>query len=117
MIVSPENPVGPFNEGQELRLLCESGGGKPIPRVTWYNGTEIISGKIELLSFLSTKVFRKWESTLPLFLGSGDHLFFFLYLFLSSGEGKQCKCAPPFPFFSPSALCFVKGLQGLHIHL
>ena len=51
MIVSPENPVGPFNEGQELRLLCESGGGKPIPRVTWYNGTEIISGKVELHFF------------------------------------------------------------------
>ena len=37
--------VGPFNEGTELRLLCESGGGKPIPRVTWYNGSQIISGK------------------------------------------------------------------------
>jgi len=37
--------VGPFNEGQELRLLCESGGGKPIPRVTWYNGSQIISGE------------------------------------------------------------------------
>ncbi len=87
--MSPENPVGPFNEGQELRLLCESGGGKPIPRVTWYNGTEIISGKIELLSFLSTKVFRKWESTLPLYLGSGDHLFFFSLSFsFSRGESS-----------------------------
>ncbi|XP_059086618.1 uncharacterized protein LOC131883222 isoform X2 [Tigriopus californicus] len=37
--------LGPFNEGEELRLLCESGGGKPIPKVTWYNGTEIMSGK------------------------------------------------------------------------
>jgi hypothetical protein len=37
--------IGPFNEGQEIRLLCESGGGKPIPKVTWYNGTEIISGE------------------------------------------------------------------------
>ena len=36
--------IGPYNEGQELRLLCESGGGKPIPRVTWYNGSEILSG-------------------------------------------------------------------------
>ncbi len=36
--------VGPFNEGQEVRLLCEAGGGKPIPRVNWYNGTELLTG-------------------------------------------------------------------------
>lgn len=36
--------IGPFNEGQELRLLCESEGGKPIPKVTWYKGTNVISG-------------------------------------------------------------------------
>ena len=36
--------IGPFNEGHELRLVCESGGGKPIPRVTWYNGSSVISG-------------------------------------------------------------------------
>ncbi len=52
-VSSSEGPVGPFNEGQELRLLCESGGGKPIPRVNWYNGTDIISGKI-----LAVKVFN-----------------------------------------------------------
>ena len=40
-----DSVIGPYNEGQELRLLCESGGGKPIPRVTWYNGSEILSGK------------------------------------------------------------------------
>ena len=40
-----DSRIGPYNEGQELRLLCESGGGKPIPRVTWYNGSEKISGK------------------------------------------------------------------------
>jgi len=37
--------VGPFNEGQEIRLLCEAGGGKPIPRVNWYNGTELLTGE------------------------------------------------------------------------
>ena len=36
--------IGPFNEGHDLRLVCESGGGKPIPRVTWYNGSSVISG-------------------------------------------------------------------------
>ena len=38
--------IGAYNEGQEMRLVCESGGGKPIPRVTWYNGRgEVIAGK------------------------------------------------------------------------
>ena len=37
--------IGAYNEGQEMRLVCESGGGKPIPRVTWYNGRgEVIAG-------------------------------------------------------------------------
>ena len=37
--------IGPFNEGHELRLICQSSGGKPIPRVTWFNGSNVISGK------------------------------------------------------------------------
>ena len=37
--------IGPFDEGHEVKLLCESGGGKPIPKVTWFNGSNIISGK------------------------------------------------------------------------
>ena len=38
--------IGAYNEGQEMRLVCESGGGKPIPRVTWFNGRgEVIAGK------------------------------------------------------------------------
>ena len=37
--------IGPYKEGQEVRLVCESGGGKPIPKVTWYNGSQIVSGK------------------------------------------------------------------------
>ena len=45
-----DSRIGPFNEGQELRLLCESGGGKPIPRVTWYNGSEKLSGKKYVLN-------------------------------------------------------------------
>ena len=44
-----DSRIGPYNEGQELRLLCESGGGKPIPRVTWYNGSEKISGKKKVI--------------------------------------------------------------------
>ena len=45
-----DSRIGPYNEGQELRLLCESGGGKPIPRVTWYNGSEKLSGMFCILS-------------------------------------------------------------------
>ena len=44
--ISSTSIIGPFNEGFELRLVCESGGGKPIPRVTWFNGSKVISGKI-----------------------------------------------------------------------
>ena len=44
-----DSRIGPYNEGQELRLLCESGGGKPIPRVTWYNGSEKLSGIIVMV--------------------------------------------------------------------
>ena len=44
--ISSSSIIGPFHEGYELRLTCESGGGKPIPRVTWYNGSNVISGKL-----------------------------------------------------------------------
>jgi len=44
--ISSSSIIGPFHEGYELRLTCESGGGKPIPRVTWYNGSNVISGKV-----------------------------------------------------------------------
>lgn len=39
------NVVGPFNEGTEVVLVCESGGGKPIPQVSWYNGEQPLAGK------------------------------------------------------------------------
>ena len=42
---SDVSSIGPFNEGQEVRLLCEAGGGKPIAKVIWYNGTQVISGQ------------------------------------------------------------------------
>jgi hypothetical protein len=37
--------IGPFTEGEELTLTCESGGGKPIPSVIWWNGTHKMTGK------------------------------------------------------------------------
>lgn len=37
--------IGPFEEGQELKLSCQSGGGKPIPDITWWNGTHKLPGE------------------------------------------------------------------------
>lgn len=37
--------IGPFTEGEELTLTCESGGGKPIPSVVWWNGTNKMTGE------------------------------------------------------------------------
>ncbi|XP_034251543.1 hemicentin-1 isoform X2 [Thrips palmi] len=36
--------IGPFSEGDDLALTCESGGGKPTPTVAWYNGTAKLGG-------------------------------------------------------------------------
>ena len=57
-----DSRIGPYNEGQELRLLCESGGGKPIPRVTWYNGSEKISGKTRICFSMSLNIIRMENS-------------------------------------------------------
>jgi hypothetical protein len=43
--------IGPFTEGEELTLTCESGGGKPIPSVVWWNGTHKMTGMFSSLSF------------------------------------------------------------------
>ncbi|XP_069698098.1 hemicentin-2 isoform X6 [Periplaneta americana] len=37
--------IGPYTEGEELTLTCESGGGKPIPSVAWWNGTHKMTGE------------------------------------------------------------------------
>lgn len=42
--------IGPFTEGDEITLTCESGGGKPIPNVVWWNGTNRMTGKLLCLS-------------------------------------------------------------------
>jgi len=43
--ISSSALIGPFQEGQELKLSCQSGGGKPIPDITWWNGTHKLPGK------------------------------------------------------------------------
>ncbi|CAB3363001.1 Hypothetical predicted protein [Cloeon dipterum] len=42
--ISSSMLIGPFQEGQELKLSCQSGGGKPIPDITWWNGTHKLPG-------------------------------------------------------------------------
>ena len=37
--------VGPYNEGTDIVLICESGGGKPIPQVTWFINNNQVGAK------------------------------------------------------------------------
>ncbi|XP_057364590.1 B-cell receptor CD22-like isoform X9 [Daphnia carinata] len=34
--------IGPFNEGTIVTLLCRSGGGRPVPRIEWWNGSHVM---------------------------------------------------------------------------
>lgn len=53
----------PKDEGTEVDLICEAIGGKPIPKVTWYNGTtEITRGKFYFIP-LCTIFFYYLDST------------------------------------------------------
>ena len=38
--------VGPYNEGTDIVLICESGGGKPIPQVTWFINNNQVGAKL-----------------------------------------------------------------------
>lgn len=31
--------LGPKDEGTDVDIICEAGGGKPVPMVRWYNQT------------------------------------------------------------------------------
>ncbi|KAK9736364.1 hypothetical protein QE152_g12628 [Popillia japonica] len=37
--------LGPYNEGTNIELKCEARGGRPIPKITWYNNSNIIKCK------------------------------------------------------------------------
>ncbi|CAH0547570.1 unnamed protein product [Brassicogethes aeneus] len=39
--------IGPKDEGTEIDLICEAIGGKPTPKVKWYNGTKEITRENE----------------------------------------------------------------------
>ncbi|GJQ78949.1 putative immunoglobulin like protein [Trypoxylus dichotomus] len=40
--VANTSSLGPYNEGTNVELTCEAHGGRPIPKVTWYNNSDII---------------------------------------------------------------------------
>lgn len=40
--------AGPFNEGEELRLICEVHGGRPLPQVYWFVDGRKVTGKTQI---------------------------------------------------------------------
>ncbi|XP_025836986.1 hemicentin-2 isoform X4 [Agrilus planipennis] len=37
-----ESILGPINEGTNIEITCEANGGRPVPKVIWYNGSKEI---------------------------------------------------------------------------
>lgn len=57
--------LGPKEEGEEVDLICEAGSGKPIPRVSWYNGSTLITrGKSCVYNFFKY-VMQKSYTNVP----------------------------------------------------
>ena len=42
--IESNSVVGPYNEGTDIVLICESGGGKPIPQVSWFINNQKVPG-------------------------------------------------------------------------
>ncbi|XP_068232418.1 neural cell adhesion molecule 2-like isoform X1 [Palaemon carinicauda] len=51
--------VGPFNEGDDLRLICRASGGSPPPRVTWWEGDTLLdmTSEVSTLDQVSNTLF------------------------------------------------------------
>uniref|UniRef100_A0A1B6E6D7 Ig-like domain-containing protein n=1 Tax=Clastoptera arizonana TaxID=38151 RepID=A0A1B6E6D7_9HEMI len=62
--------IGPLTEDDELELMCESRGGKPIPMVQWYNGTDKMNDKYESES--SGNGIGTGRSSVRVTVGRGD---------------------------------------------
>lgn len=45
--VEARSIVGPFTEGDTLRLLCRVEGGSPSPQVTWWEGSELLDATLD----------------------------------------------------------------------
>ena len=42
--------LGPINEGKTITLRCESGEGKPVPTVEWFNDDDLLEGRHRFIS-------------------------------------------------------------------
>lgn len=40
--------VGPFEEGSTVAIECSTSGGRPLPEVKWYNGSNLLRSKISV---------------------------------------------------------------------
>lgn len=95
--------IGPFTEGDEITLTCESGGGKPIPNVGWWNGTNKMNGKLLCLSYInathlcpSFDAVRRPRYGLPNSLGIDSvHVVSFLYSSLEILAAPEFSKVPP----------------------
>ncbi|XP_076366981.1 neural cell adhesion molecule 2-like [Tachypleus tridentatus] len=66
-----KNVVGPYKEGDRLMLLCESEGGQPLPKLTWWQGPVLLDdtygvtpqkisfNKLELLNLHRGDLFKE----------------------------------------------------------
>ncbi|XP_076310293.1 protein turtle-like [Tachypleus tridentatus] len=45
-----ESLVGPYNEGQNLTLLCKTRGGKPLPSVFWWRESVLLDNTSEIIT-------------------------------------------------------------------
>jgi len=56
--------LGPINEGSTISLNCESGRGKPVPTVEWFQNNQLLEGKI--CNVLTLKPIRSINLYVPL---------------------------------------------------
>ncbi|XP_071450004.1 uncharacterized protein nrm [Hetaerina americana] len=81
-VIQNSSLIGPFPEDEKLELICESGGGKPLPAISWWNGSRLIPSKAEVEGAPGGS--SKSRSKISLSLGRGD-----------LGAKYECRVASP----------------------
>lgn len=51
--INDSSSLEPADEGTEAELICEANGGRPIPDVKWYNGSEELYCKYLVINCIS----------------------------------------------------------------